>query len=264
MTIINTVGGPAPKPIYVEAVEDTPSTLPHTYQPSEGYDYLSSVTVGKDPNLVPENVKKDVSIFGVSGSYEAQVSTDVLDLPPMEGYGNTIFQVLLSLDALEHEPVSKTGTYDGLGTSNMVSLYTIGDDGRVDTAITKGALSTSNFYTEGNVYLCHADISAGTVSNLNWNGSTLMEPASGESPLRFRMVGYVGVISSGTAPPFNPSYPNSSELEPIEITVEIPYQSNWNVCTVTMPDIKRDFYMNNYGEGPFYLCFTSRNIERIS
>lgn len=71
MTIINMSGGKPAKPIVVEAVEDTPSTLPHTYVPREGVDYLSSVTVGKDPNLVPENVKKDVSIFGTVGTLES-------------------------------------------------------------------------------------------------------------------------------------------------------------------------------------------------
>lgn len=64
-------GGKPAKPVVVEAVEDTPSTLPHTYVPREGVDYLSSVTVGKDPNLVPENVKKDVSIFGTVGTLES-------------------------------------------------------------------------------------------------------------------------------------------------------------------------------------------------
>lgn len=63
-------GGKPAKPVVVEAVEETPSTLPYTFSPREGVDYLSSVTVGKDPNLVPENVKKDVSIFGTTGTYE--------------------------------------------------------------------------------------------------------------------------------------------------------------------------------------------------
>ena len=71
MTIINMAGGKSSKPIVVEAVEDTPSTLPHTYEPREGVDYLSSVTVGKDPNLVPGNIKKDVSIFGTVGTLES-------------------------------------------------------------------------------------------------------------------------------------------------------------------------------------------------
>ena len=77
MTIINMAGGKAQKPIVVEAVEDTPSTLPHTYVPREGVDYLSSVTVGKDPNLVPENVKKDVSIFGTVGTLESGGTIDI-------------------------------------------------------------------------------------------------------------------------------------------------------------------------------------------
>lgn len=78
MTIINMSGGKPAKPIVVEAVEDTPSTLPHTYVPREGVDYLSSVTVGKDPNLVPENVKKDVSIFGTVGTLESGGGTTML------------------------------------------------------------------------------------------------------------------------------------------------------------------------------------------
>ena len=64
-------GGKPAKPVVVEAVEETPSTLPYTFSPKEGVDYLSSVTVGKDPNLVPENVKKDVSIFGTVGTLES-------------------------------------------------------------------------------------------------------------------------------------------------------------------------------------------------
>ena len=79
MTIINMAGGKAQKPIVVEAVEDTPSTLPHTYEPREGVDYLSSVTVGKDPNLVPGNVKKDVSIFGTVGTLANEGSADIAE-----------------------------------------------------------------------------------------------------------------------------------------------------------------------------------------
>lgn len=71
MTIINMSGGKPAKPVVVEAVEETPSTLPYTFSPREGVDYLSSVTVGKDPNLVPGNVKKDVTIFGTVGTLES-------------------------------------------------------------------------------------------------------------------------------------------------------------------------------------------------
>ena len=79
MTIINMSGGKPAKPVVVEAVEETPSTLPYTFSPREGVDYLSSVTVGKDPNLVPENVKKDVSIFGVMGTYQGSGGGSIAD-----------------------------------------------------------------------------------------------------------------------------------------------------------------------------------------
>ena len=78
MTIINMSGGKPAKPVVVEAVEETPSTLPYTFSPREGVDYLSSVTVGKDPNLVPENVKKDVNIFGTVGTLETEGGTVIL------------------------------------------------------------------------------------------------------------------------------------------------------------------------------------------
>ena len=39
--------------------------------PDEGYDALSSVTITKDSDLVAENIKKDVEVFGITGSLES-------------------------------------------------------------------------------------------------------------------------------------------------------------------------------------------------
>ena len=38
------------------------------------YDYIDSVTIIKDDNLIPENIKKDVNIFGVVGTLEESSS----------------------------------------------------------------------------------------------------------------------------------------------------------------------------------------------
>lgn len=46
-----------------------PTASGTTVTPDDGYDALSSVGVYGDSNLVPSNVKKDVTIFGVTGTY---------------------------------------------------------------------------------------------------------------------------------------------------------------------------------------------------
>lgn len=75
MTIINMSGGKAGKPPVYQARTVQPTTFPTTVQPQEGYDALSSVQVNAPANLLAQNIRKDVSIAGVVGTYEALAPT---------------------------------------------------------------------------------------------------------------------------------------------------------------------------------------------
>lgn len=48
----------------------TPSASQQVISPDSGYNGLSTVTVNGDADLVAENIKKNVNIFGVTGNYE--------------------------------------------------------------------------------------------------------------------------------------------------------------------------------------------------
>ena len=124
MTIINMSGGKPAKPIVVEAVEETPSTLPYTFSPREGVDYLSSVTVGKDPNLVPGNVKQGVNIFGVEGTLSSSgIDLSTIDPSVIRGLNNR--GAIWGDDGIEVQMTEETGVaqvypnYQGWGVSGI-------------------------------------------------------------------------------------------------------------------------------------------------
>ena len=115
-----------------------PSVSEITVEPDSGYDGLSSVTINPidsslDPDLSPENIKKDVEIFGVTGTYEGQEinnqsktvdsSTTIQYVQPDQGYTGLDYVAVnpYTLDSKTVNPStnSQTVTSDEDGLSSV-------------------------------------------------------------------------------------------------------------------------------------------------
>ena len=75
----------------------TPSASTQYVTPSIGYDGLSQVTVNGDSNLISDNIKSGVNIFGVSGTYsrikKKELSASTFSLTTISSY--TAFKITL-------------------------------------------------------------------------------------------------------------------------------------------------------------------------
>ena len=70
------------------------------------YDYIDSATIIKDDNLIPENIKKDVNIFGVVGTYEGGISGGY-DLQ-LSSYAGGITVLLKDINNITEYEISNT------------------------------------------------------------------------------------------------------------------------------------------------------------
>ena len=66
--LIKGSGGKKPK---LHGMTVTPDGTVQRVNPDSGYDGLSYVVVGGDDNLVPENIKNGIAIYGVIGTFSA-------------------------------------------------------------------------------------------------------------------------------------------------------------------------------------------------
>ena len=115
----------------------TPGYSSQTITPDDEYDGLSSVYVYGDNDLVESNIKKGITIFGVTGTYE---KTELVD---------AIFQHKNVTPRKSPQTIYPDSNYDGLS-----SVYVGGDANLIASNIREGVriFGVDGSYSSGTVY----------------------------------------------------------------------------------------------------------------
>lgn len=157
----------------LQAKTVTPRAASQTISPDTGYDGLSSVTVSGDGDLVPSNIKKDVTIFGVTGSYINTV--------------DALLQSKTVTPGRSGQTVRANDDYDGLS-----SVYIVGDSNLISSNIregvtifgVKGSYSSGQNYQEKTVTPTRsgttvtADSGYNALSKVKINGDNNLTPSN--------------------------------------------------------------------------------------
>ena len=162
--------------VVLQPVTVTPTASGFTTTPETGCDGFSQVIVEGDSDLIPSNIKKDVNIFGITGTYETVapevnvVLQPVTVTPTASGFTTTpetgcdgFSQVIVEGDSdLIPSNIKKdinifgvTGTYEGSVESGDSGENTVNSD--IEVGSLSELHSWNKYYIAGNVYETKVD-----------------------------------------------------------------------------------------------------------
>lgn len=140
----------------------TPSDSEQTVTPDSGYDGLSQVTVSGDGNLIAENIKSGVSIFGVTGTLAATASDNNCEAYEISATNPVVsFKTSGTIRVYGYGYTTSSGGWGGSSTT----MYAFCGDGYYRSAIYGSPTKTS----------CTFGVSGGKLTGLpTLSGGTLI------------------------------------------------------------------------------------------
>lgn len=164
----------------------TPGTRPITAATGGSF-IKNNVTIAGSSNLIPENIKRSVYIFGVQGTLEGIENlsyNDEIETRIVQSSGNTQKCTIRHITTLPHMPracfIYQRSNFQLSGTTNLLAIYAC-SSGRAIITQANGAFltsvgSTCNWYGNSGAYsdLFSININASIGIPGNWIGAIFM------------------------------------------------------------------------------------------